>query len=201
MSNFLLLHADHAATLLADDPIVSADDVTRFGDVTALLDAATSLRDDAQQARGAALAAARAEGFAAGHAEGRAAGEASIRDELLRLAHEDAARATAQRADLAKLALEVVRRIAGTIGAPEMVAGLAAQAAAQVAPETAATVRVHPAAVAQVTERLATLRHITVEADETLARDDCVLATPLGRTHAGLDTQIAQLERAWSLTG
>ncbi|UVO50035.1 FliH/SctL family protein [Sphingomonas sp. SUN019] len=200
MSNFLLLHADRAATLLADDPIVPADDVTRFGDVTALLDAATTLRDDAQEAHNAALAAAREEGFAAGHAEGRAAGEASIRDELLRLAQEDAVRAEAQRADLAKLALEVVRRIAGTIGAPDMIAGIAAQAAAQVAPETAATVRVHPTVVVRVTERLAGLRYIAVEADDTLAPDDCVVATPLGRTHAGLDTQIAQLERAWGLT-
>lgn len=201
MSSFLLLHADSASTLLADDPIVPADDVTRLEDVTALLDAAAALRNDAQEARDAARAAARAEGFAAGHAEGRAAGEASIRDELLRLAQDDAVRAETQRADLAKLALEVVRRIAGTIGAPEMIAGIAAQAAAQVAPETAATVRVHPAAVVRVTERLATLRHISVEADETLAPDDCVVATPLGRTHAGLDTQIAQLERAWGLTG
>lgn len=200
MSNFLLLHADRAATLLADDPIVAANDVTRFGDVTALLDAATSLRDDAQEARDAALAAARADGFAAGHAEGRAAGDSSIRDELLRLAQEDAVRAETQRADLAKLALEVVRRIAGTVGAPDMIAGIAAQAAAQVAPETAATVRVHPASAAKVADRLANLRHIAVEADETLAPNDCVVATPLGRTHAGLDTQIAQLERAWGLT-
>lgn len=201
MSAFLLLHADRATTLLADDPIVSAKDVTRLGSATALLGAATMLRDDAQGARDATLAAARAEGFAAGHVEGRAAGEVSIREELLRLAQEDAVRAGAQRADLAKLALEVVRRIAGTIGAPDVIAGIAAQAAAHVAPETAATVRVHSDAVVATTRRLAGLRHITVEADDTLAPDDCVLATPLGRMHAGLDTQIAQLERAWGLTG
>lgn len=201
MSNFLLLHADRAATLLADDPIVSAEDVTRLDSATALLGAAAMLRDDAQEARNAVLATARAEGFAAGHAEGLAAGEASIREELLRLAQDDAGRAAAQRADLAKLALEVVRRIAGTIGAPDMIAGIAAQAAAQVAPETAASVRVHPDAVAATTQRLAGLRHITVEADDSLAPNDCVLVTPLGRTHAGLDTQIAQLERAWGLTG
>lgn len=201
MSSFLLLHVDRDATLLADDPIVPANDVTRLRDVTALLDAATTMRDDAHDARNAALASARAEGFRAGHVDGLAAGEASIREELLRLAQDDAVRAEAQRADLAKLALEVVRRMAGMIGTPDFVAGIAAQAAAQVAPTTAATVRVNPAVAPRVAERLGSLHHVTVEGDETLEIDDCIVETALGRTHAGLETQIAQLERAWSLTG
>lgn len=199
MSSYLLIHADRAATLLADDPIVPANDVARFGEVTALLDAASALHDRAHDARTATLAAAQAEGFAAGHAEGRAAGEASIREELLRLAQEDAARAETQRGDLARLALEVVRRIAGSVGAPEIIAAIAAKAAAQVAPETAATIRVHPHAAARVAERVAGLRHIAVEGDASLGPDDCVVETALGRTRAGLDTQIAQLERSWGL--
>ncbi len=199
MSGFILLHAQADASLLADDPIVPAADVARFAETVALLGAAAALRDDARGARDTALADAREEGYAAGHAEGRAAGDASIRDELARLAAADAARADAQREDLARLALKVVRRIAGSVGTDDFVAGLAAQAAAHVAPETAATVRVHPDAVARTRERLAGARLLSVEGDATLDPFDCIVETLLGRTHAGLDTQLAHLEQAWGV--
>lgn len=197
MTGFVLLHADRAATLLADDPIVPADDVARFADVTGLLGAASALRADADGAREAALATARDEGFAAGYAEGRAAGEESITEELVRLVEADAARAERQRTDLARLAIEVVRRIAGAVGSPEFVARIAAQATAEVAPDAFATIRVHPDAADRTSERLAGLRHVAVEGDTTLAPFDCVVETALGRTRAGLETQIALLERAW----
>lgn len=200
MTAFVLLHADRAATLLADDPIVPADDVARFAEVTELLGETAALRADADRARDAALAEARDEGFAAGHAEGRAAGEASIAEALLRLAKADAARAEAQRADLARLAIGVVRRIAGSVGAPEFVAGIAAQAAVKIAPDGVATIRVHPDAAPRASERLAGLRHVAVEEDAALDYTDCVVETALGRTHAGLETQLALLERSWELT-
>lgn len=195
--SFVLIHADRQATLLRDDPIVPAAQVPAFNEARDLLDAVTALRGDAAEAVEAAREAARAEGYAAGHAEGLAAGAASIRDELMRLVQADAVRAEAQRGDLARLALEVVRRIAADLGAPETVAALADRAAAAVAPDPAPVVRVHPDALSATRARLDP--RIAVEADAALAPTDCVVATPLGEVRAGLETQLSALARAWGL--
>ena len=196
--SFVLIHADRQATLLRDDPIVPASQVPAFNEARDLLDAVSALRGDAAEAVAAATEAARAEGYAAGHVEGLAAGAASIRDELMRLVQADAVRAEAQRADLARLALEVVRRIAADLGAPETVAALADRAAASVAPDPAPVVRVHPDALSATRARLDP--RIAVEADASLAPTDCVVATPLGEVRAGLETQLAALARAWGLS-
>ena len=195
--SFVLIRADRDTTLLRDDPIVPAAEVPAFTEAQALLDAAAAIREAAD--RGAADAAdrARAEGFAAGHAEGLAAGATAVREELLRLVQADAVRAEAQRGDLARLALEVVRRIAADLGAPDMVAAMAARAATSVAPEPQPVVRVHPDAVAATRARLGD--RATVEADPSLATTDCVLATPLGEVRAGLETQLAALARTWGI--
>ena len=193
----MLIRADGAATLLRDDPIVRAADVSILSDVDRLLAEATAVRADARRASEAASEQATAGGYAAGHAEGLAAGSAEVRDELLCLAQADAARAAQQRGDLARLGLEVVRRIAAELGPAEMVSALADQAVAAVAPEPRPIVRVPPAALARTRERLGT--RATIEPDETLAPADCVLATPLGEVRAGLETQLAQLARQWGL--
>lgn len=197
MSGFVLIRADATSTLLRDDPIVRAADVPVLNDADRLLANATALRDEARAASHAASEDARAAGYAAGHAEGLAAAEVEVRAELLRLAQADAERMAAQRADLARLGLEVVRRIAADLGAPEMVAALADQAAAAIAPDTPLTVRVPPAALARVRARLG--GRAIVEPDVTLEATGCVLATPLGEVRAGLDTQLDQLARQWGV--
>ena len=195
--SFVLIHADRQATLLRDDPIVPAAQVPAFTEARDLLDAVSALRDDSAGLAEEAAAAARVEGYAAGHAEGVAAGAAAVRDELIRLMQADAVRVEAQRADLARLALEVVRRIAADLGSAEMVAALADRAAAAVAPDPAPVVRVHADAVAATRARLDP--RVTVEADASLAPTECVIATPLGEVRAGLETQLAALARAWGL--
>lgn len=197
--SFVLIRADAAATLMRDDPIVRAADVPVLGDVQRLLTDAQALREDARAASEQAGAAARDKGYAVGHAEGLAAGAALVREELLRLAQVDAARAESQRGDLARLGLEVVRRIAGDLGPAAMVAALAERAAAAVAPDSQLTVRVPPAALAATRERLGA--GVAVEPDETLGATDCVLSTPLGEVRAGLETQLAQLARQWNVAG
>ncbi|WP_288456523.1 FliH/SctL family protein [uncultured Sphingomonas sp.] len=197
--SYVLIHADAAATLVRDDPIVPAADLPAFSEARTLLEAAAAIRDAAAADARTAADAAREEARAAGHAEGLATGAAQVRDELLRLAAADTARAAAQRDDLARLALEVVRRIAADLGPGDMVAALADRAAASVAPDPLPVVRVHPDAVAAATARLG-LR-ARVEGDSRLAPDDCVLATPLGEVHAGLETQLSALSRAWGIAG
>ena len=197
MSGFVLVRAGSAATLLRDDPIVRAADVPMLREADRLIAAATALHDDVRRASETATEEAREQGYAAGHAEGLTAGAAAVRDELLRLSEADAARARQQSGDLARLGLEVVRRIAAELGPEEMVAALADKAAAAVSPELRPVVRVPPAALARARERLGA--HVTVESDETLAATDCVLSTALGEVHAGLETQLAQLARQWQI--
>ena len=197
MSVFVLIRADAGATLLRDDPVVRAADVPVLRDADRLLAAAATLRKDARRASEDAAGEARDRGYEDGRREGLAAAAGEIRDELLRLAAADDERADRQRADLARLGLEVVRRIAGEIGSAETVAALADRAAAAVAPDAQLTVRVPPAALAATRERLGA--RAQVEPDETLGGTDCVLGTPLGEVRAGLDTQLTQLARQWGL--
>lgn len=188
--NYLLLHADRLTTLLADDPIVPARDVGQLTDALTLLGAAGQLcAEEAERGR--------AEGHAQGLAEGRAEAEAEARAQLFRLAVRDAAERRKLRGDVAALAIEVVRRIAGELGPEEIVAALAERAATSLLPETAATVRVAPGNVTEVTARLAHLPAIRVSADPGFGAEDCVVETALGRVHAGLETQLAAIAHAW----
>lgn len=199
--SFIVLHANDAFTALAEDPVVPAAQVARFHDAAALLDAAADLHASARSAHADTAEVARREGFAAGHAEGLEAGKADVAAELFRLAARDAERTVARQAEVARLALQVVRRIAGEIGEPEMIAGIAQRAAAAIEPDAAATIRVAPAALEPTRARLAARTLVTVEADPSLSATDCVVETALGRTHAGLETQLAQIERIWATDG
>jgi type III secretion protein L len=197
---FLVLHADRLATALTDDPLVPARDVGRVQDALALFAEAGSLRGGAEEAIEAARAKAQAEGFAAGREEGLAAAEAERQAELFRIAMRDSELQRERQKDIARLALEVVRRIAGELDDGAMVAGLAERAAAQLAPDSVAVVRVAPDSVDMVRAQLNGRTGLSVEADPSLDAQDCVIETALGRTHAGLDTQLAQIERMWAET-
>lgn len=194
---FIVLHADQAATLIADDPLVSAHDMRSVNGAIDLFGEAGLMRQSVHDSIEAARFTAREEGKAEGVAEGRAAAEEEARAELFRLAMRDGEERRKRQAEIASIALEVVRRIAGDIGDPTFVAGLAERAAAALAPETTATIRVPAAAFDTVSARVAHHNAITVEVDPTLEGPDCVVETALGRTLAGLDTQIAQIEAAW----
>lgn len=199
--SFLVLHADRHVTALADDPIVPASEVGRFRDTIALMDEAGRLHAAAVAATEAARETAYAEGHEAGRLAGRAAGEAEMTAELFRLALRDGEAQRERQASIARLAIEVVRHIAGEVGDPAMIAALAERAAATVAPDIATIVRVPPDALAETRARLGEREGLTIESDPTLSGVDCVVETPLGRTHAGLDTQIAQIERVWRDSG
>ncbi len=198
--SFLLLHADRLTTALADDPLVPAADVGRVQDALALLAEAGDLRRGADEALAAAREVARAEGYASGREEGLAAAESERQAELFRIARRDGELQRERQKDIARLALEVVRRIAGELDTGIMVAGLAERAAAQLAPDAVAVVRVAPASAEAVRARLEGRTWLSVEADPALDGQDCVIETALGRTHAGLETQLAQIDRMWGET-
>lgn len=195
---YLVLHADRGTTALTDDPIVPASDVPSFASALALLAKAGALHDDSAARAAAVTEAARVEGYERGRQEGLVAGEAEIRAELFRLAVRDAEERAKRRDDVATLAIEVVRRIAAEIGEDAFVAAIADRATASLSADTAATVRVAPRDVETVRTRLVERTALAVEADATLLPGDCIVETPLGRTHAGLETQLTQIEKAWA---
>lgn len=195
--SFVLLHADRLSTTLVDDPLVSKGDVPALRSVAALLTEAGRLHEAARANLEGERATARHAGFEQGRRDGHAAGEADMREELLRLAASDVQERRRHQREIAALALEVVRRIAGRLGDETTVAALAEQAAAEIAPDTAATVRVAPAALDATRARLANRAGVVAEADPGLGPTDCVIETALGKTVAGLETQLAHIEAAW----
>ena len=197
---FVVLHADRLTTALADDPIVPAADLASFSGALDLLAEATRVRADVEADAERARQAAKQEGHAIGVAEGRAAGAAEIRAELFRLAMQDREDRLKRQGEIATLALEVVRRIAGEVGDAEIVAGLAAKASAGLVPDTVVVVRVPPAAFDATLARLGERPGLAIEADADLAATDCVIETALGRTHGGLEVQLAHIAAAWTET-
>jgi len=198
--SFLLLHADAGSTLLTDDPVVPAAQLPALRDALSLLTSAGALRDRAQVAGDEAAADARQDGRTDGEAEGRAIAQAELGAELVRLGEQAAARDAERHADVVRLATGVVRRIAGDLGS-ELVAGLAERAAAALAGEQQAIVRVHPSTVDAVSRRLSGHSQLRVEGDPALAPTDCVIDSPLGRTMAGLELQLERIEQAWAESG
>ncbi len=194
---YIVLHADALATAVADDPIVPAAEMRTLEGAIGLLAEAGQVRADTERQVQEARDRGHAEGFAAGHEEGLAAGAAEIRAELFRLAIRAGEEQRQHQREISTLALEVVRRIVGQIGDTATVQGLADRAIAALAPDMAATVRVPAAQVEAVKARLAGRDFLTVEADPTFGETDCVVETALGRTYAGLETQLAQIEAAW----
>lgn len=196
-----LIRADRIATLAADDPVIAASDVAPLRDAARLLAEAGKLHGEIESRIATVEAAAQAEGRAAGYAAGVAAAEAEAAAGLFDLTMRASSERTRLRGDVSRLALEVVRRIAERVGTSELVAGLAERAALDLLPDTVATVRVPAAAVEQATARLARWSGLTVIGDPAMADSDCLIETPLGVSHAGLEVQLAAVERAWAAPG
>ena len=196
--SFVLLHADRLRSVVAADALVPASEVETVRHAAELLAEACRLRDAAVEEVAQARAAAHAEGLAAGQAQGRAEADAQVAAALVELQARAVEQEVRRRGDIARLAIEVVRRVAGEVGEASFVAGLAERAAAALAPDQPAVVRVAPGVADAVRARLSSHPAVTVEADPAVTQVDCVLETTLGRTHAGLETQLGAIERAWA---
>ena len=195
--SFVVVHADRRQTVLADDPVVPAARVGDVREAATLLAEARAMREATE----ADTAAARTAAFDAGHAEGLAQGRADAAKAadaaMLQLTAEAQAAETRRQGEVARLAIEVIRRIAGDLGQADVVAALAERATAGIGGDTNAIVRVPPAVLDAVRARLGERQNLTIEADTSVADTDCIVETPLGTVHAGLETQLAAIERAW----
>jgi type III secretion protein L len=158
-------------------------------------------RRQAERVEAAALAAHAAE-RARGYAEGRAEGERDAARLVVETVDAvDRYIATLQR-EIAGLAMSVVRRVIGEIDMPDLVALAAAHAVAEFRRSKWLKVKVHPDAAARVTRALQEITkdlgfRCTVEADSTLGRDACILASEIAIVDAGIETQLAAFAAAF----
>jgi len=201
---FVALVRDPSVSLTTDQLVIRADDVQALNNAVDVGRRLTRLLEESEQQ----LASARQRAFDEGHAAGKEAGLLAARDEISAQLTAMALAAHRQRIALqgsvARLAIQVVRKLAGEIGAPEMVAGLAQTAASDLLPGTSLTVRVHPSVADAVSMRLGAAQsahpgktlHVEIRVDDALDPFDCTLDTACGTAIAGLEAQLKRLETA-----
>lgn len=196
--SFHLIAAAPGAALLLDQPVIRREDVATVRSAAEVIALAETRLADVDAYRAAQAEAGRAEGFKLGYDEGRALAAREAAETIARL-HEEMTHVREQlRAATGKLALDVVRRIAVELGPEATLAALAERAVRDVLPDAPITVHVAPASVGAVTTRLWPIgAAIEVQPDETLAPGDCIIETAAGRSHAGLEVQLAALERVF----
>ncbi len=189
--------------LFSADPVLDPDDVQSWPNCAALAltlrryieDHEAMVNERVERLAQAAVEQARK----AALAEMRFGLEFGLR--CLEQAHDAAWRS--QYDQLGDLALEVVRRLAGELGAEAMVLGLAREALASPEAAGASTVRVHPEIADAVARALSPPDSLQtphdarpralVRADASLSLFGCVLETPLGSIDAGLEAQLGRL--------
>jgi len=202
MTFIALLH-DPVITLATDQLVLRADEVQPVRDAVQLAERVTQHLEETEEQLNLARQRAHDEGYAAGKAAGLQAGREEIAGELTTLMAAAYQQRLALQGSVARLAIQVVRKVAGEIGATEIVAGLAQTAAGELASGTSLRLWVHPTVVESVRARLnsateANALHVEIRADETLDPFDCTLSTDCGETVAGLDDQLKRLEMVLS---
>lgn len=195
---YLLIASAPGAALLTDQPVIPREDAAQIetaAELVALAQARLAVVEDYRTAQGQA---GHAEGFSAGYEEGRALAAREAAEIVARLHGEMEAARAQMRSATGRLALDVVRRIATELGPEATLAALTERAVRDVLPDAPITVHVAPASVGAVTTRLWPIGvPIEVQSDETLAPGDCIIETAAGRSHAGLEVQLAALERVF----
>jgi type III secretion protein L len=200
---FLALHRGQHTSLATDALWLSANDLSRTADATALLQRLEQRWATCEAEHRDALAQARE----AGHAEGREQALANVAPRLLD-AWDQASRSAqadvqALRNMVTALALRVTERLAQDLAPADVVSALARRASEEFLPDTAAVLRVHPDVAQAVRERMGTHNAavLDVRADATLEPLDCVFETPAGTLLAGLRDQLSQVRRGWAKDG
>jgi len=208
-NNFMLWHRDPQARLgiASDRRVLRAAEVPALQEADRLLADLRELFEQEQDRVDAACAQAREEGLRQGlaRAEGQSREQLALALTRLTQAHEEQCRR--QQRDVARLALEVFRKLLGPLPADEGLARLAVQAARELLPARTWRLHVHPgrmdglraALLAIDPEDKAGLASAEIVADAELAEGDCRLVTEFGSADASLATQVQRLARAWGL--
>lgn len=141
---------------------------------------------------------------ARGYAEGREAGVG----EASRLVVETAAKVDAYvsslDAQVAELALEIVRRVLGEFDQTELVARAAVHALADFKREKALKITVHPNAEQRVMQVLSNngAQQVTIQVETDAAVDEkaCLIASEFSVVEATIETQLAAISKALGLS-
>jgi flagellar biosynthesis/type III secretory pathway protein FliH len=205
---FLLWQRDSEVGIASPRRVLRAAEVPLLADANDLCERLHSLYAAEAVRLKADRNEARERGYAAGHREGtKAANEAHV----ARLATLSAAAARQHEelgAQVAELALQVARKLIGSLAADERLVALAGTAARDLMPAARITLHVHPDQVDPVRARLALLVadmnpeplpswEVRGDADDGL--DGCLLETELGTVDASLETQLLRLAEAWGI--
>jgi type III secretion protein L len=206
---FLALHRGRQTSLATETLWLSADDVSRTADASALLQRLEQHWATCEAEQQQALAQARA----AGHAQGRAQALAEVAPRLID-AWDQASRSAqadvqALREMVSALAVRVTERLAQDLAPADVVSALARRASEEFLPDTSAVLRVHPDVAQAVRERMGSARAdgastpavFDVRADATLGPLDCIFETPAGTLLAGLRDQLSEVMRGWARDG
>lgn len=202
--SWMAVHLQPRLSLATDALLLPPHEAAAFADAVALAESLAALHAAESERIAAAEHAGHAAGFAAGRAEAlaqvqeQAAAQLAGQAEALAHRHDETMAALEQR--VVALALLVLRRVAASLPADEVVAALARQVLAQ-ADESGRgeghVLRLHPSLQAPVQARLdAEGAALRCRADDRLAPLDCELDTPGGRLLAGLETQLQRVQAA-----
>lgn len=179
--------------------ILRADEVRAWQDGYTFVEQAEA---EAQKLNEAAKRAYAAE-YAQGYKDGKKQGEA----DAARLVADTSAKVDRYlagiEAEVAGLALDVVRRVLGEFDVGTLVAKAAKQAISEVRRAKYLKFRVHPQNVGRLRDELnAALQDsdlgmsVEIDADETLAPEACILSTDMAVIDAGIEAQLAAITAA-----
>jgi type III secretion protein L len=178
-------------TLVADRPIIKADQVSALDDAVGMLRRTAALRESLDAECAAIRERAREEGRQQGLAQGRQQAAQAIGKALAALDQRLERERAETQARVVQLALAVVERIAGELGPAAVVAAIAGRVLAEIDPPRAVRVRVNAALAEAVRRQLgAGSGRVQVVGSEVLGPFDCELDTDQGRIEAGLPLQL-----------
>jgi len=203
---YITLYRDPSVSIATDQLVLDTNEIQSVNNAVDLAFQAEKYLGEVESDLNDAKQRAFEQAFEAGRVAGIQAGRDEIADRLTSLTENAHQQRMALQGSVARLAVQVVRKVAGEIGASEMVANLAHTAASDLVPGSSLKLWVHPDVVETVNSRLnspdSVLQgkslHIEIRTDESLDPFDCTLSTDHGHTVAGLKDQLNRLEKILS---
>lgn len=208
--SFLLWQRQGTVGIAAGRRVLRAAEVPLLADANRLCTQLQALHADEAARIHAACAEGRRTGYEGGFGEGLAAAAEEHAARLTALAAAAVRDREALAAQVAGLALEVARKMLGSLADGERLLALAATAVQEVMADGPMTLLVHPEQVPAVRERLAACSAagaatrtpaFEIRGDGDCGLDACRIETAFGSVDASLDTQLRRLADAWGVAG
>jgi type III secretion system HrpE/YscL family protein len=207
--SYLLWHRDRNVGYAASRVVLRAAEVPLLADAQALRDRLETLCVEREQRVAAAAEEARVKGYVDGREEGAREARDEIAATLVALATAATEERARVRAEIASLALQVVRKVLGQLPAENVLGALAETAAREMLPTGTLTLFVHPQRCEGVRAQLSasiaasvdgSAPRFDVQPDSDCAPDTCRIETEHGTVDASLDAQLRRLADAWGVT-